>query len=144
MPPAIIPKGLATASLLSCIITAKFCDAIPLYRQEKQFARVGIEIPRRTMADWMLRVAAACEPLVEQLWIDARAGPLMQMDETSLQVMHEPDRANTAGSWMWVTRGGVPETPVILYHYDTSRATKVARELIGGFEGYFQTGRVEL
>lgn len=144
MPPAIIPKGLATASLLSCIITAKFCDAIPLYRQEKQFARVGIEIPRQTMADWMLRVAAACEPLVQQLWIAARAGPVMQMDETSVQVMHEPERANTAGSWMWVTRGGVPEAPVILYHYATSRATTVARDLIGGFEGYFQTDGIEL
>ncbi len=47
-----IPKGLASEGLLAFIATAKFCDALPLYRQERQFARLGVELSRRTMSDW--------------------------------------------------------------------------------------------
>ena len=64
-PPALIPKRLASAGLLAFIATAKFCDALPLYRQERQFDRLGVELSRRTMSDSMIAVAAACEPLLE-------------------------------------------------------------------------------
>jgi transposase len=49
-PPELIPKGLATAGLLAYIVIAKYCDALPLYRQEKIFSRLGIELSRSTMA----------------------------------------------------------------------------------------------
>ena len=60
-PPALIPKGLASAGLLALIATAKFCDALPLYPQERQFSRMGVELSRRTMSDWMI-AAAGEEP----------------------------------------------------------------------------------
>ncbi len=60
-PPAqIIPKGLATAGLLAYILVAKFCDALPFYRQEKQFIRLGIDIPRQSMCNWAMKAAEAC------------------------------------------------------------------------------------
>ena len=59
MPPAIIDKGIASAGLLAYIVTGKFCDSLPLYRQTKQFARIGVELSRRTMADWMIATAEA-------------------------------------------------------------------------------------
>ena len=34
--------------------------AIPLYRQERQFARVGIALTRGTMSGWLMKLAAAC------------------------------------------------------------------------------------
>ena len=71
--PALIPKGLASEGLLAFI--AKFCDALPLYRQEQQFARLGVELSRRTMSDWMIAVAGACVPLLEALNAKLRAGP---------------------------------------------------------------------
>ena len=52
-PPQLIPKGMASAGLVSYIATAKYVDALPLYRQEKMFARCGIDISRSTMASWM-------------------------------------------------------------------------------------------
>ena len=58
-PAALIRKGVASEGLLAFIATAKFCDALPLYRQEQQFARLGVAVSRRTMADWMLAVAGA-------------------------------------------------------------------------------------
>ena len=82
-PPALIPKGLASEGLLAFIATAKFCDALPLYRQERQFARLGVELSRRTMSDSMIAVAAACEPLLELLLGRLRSEPKLQIDETN-------------------------------------------------------------
>lgn len=49
-PVQLLPKSMATAGLVAHIVTAKFEDALPLYRQEKIFARLGIDLPRATMA----------------------------------------------------------------------------------------------
>ncbi len=64
VPAQIIPKGLATAGLLAYVLTAKFVDALPFYRQEKQFNRLGIELSRRTMCDWAMKAADICQPLI--------------------------------------------------------------------------------
>ena len=144
MPPAIIDKGIATAGLLAYIVTSKFCDSLPLYRQEKQFARIGVELSRRTMADWMIATSEACAPLMKVLETRLRSGPLLQLDETTVQVMDEPGRDNTSLSYMWVGRGGTPEAPVILYHYAPSRGAEVARHMLGDFEGYLQTDGYEV
>ncbi|QDO86619.1 transposase [Shewanella psychropiezotolerans] len=50
-----MPKGIATPSLLSQIITAKYQYHMPLYRQETQFKQWGIHLSRRTMSDWMMK-----------------------------------------------------------------------------------------
>ena len=62
----------------------------------------------------------------------------MQMDETPVQVMREPGKENTSNSYMWLARGGAPETPVTLYHYSRSRDGEYARELLWEFDGYLQ------
>jgi len=144
MPPAIIDKGIATAGLLAYIVASKFCDSLPLYRQEKQFARIGVELSRRTMADWMIAASVACAPLMKALERRLRSGPLLQLDETTVQVMDEPGRDNTSLSYMWVARGGSPEAPVILYHYAPSRGLEVARQMLGDFEGFLQTDGYEV
>ena len=143
MPPALIDKGIASAGLLAYVVTAKFCDSLPLYRQEKQFARIGVELSRRTMADWMIAVSQACAPLMKVLQARVRSGPFLQLDETTVQVMDEPGRQNTALSYMWVARGGTLETPVILYHYAPGRGAEVAREMLGDYHGYLQTDGYE-
>ena len=104
MPKAIIDKGIATAGLLAYVVSGKFCDGLPLYRQEKQFARIGVELSRRTMADWMIAAAAACSPLMELLERRARAGPLLQLDETTVQVLEEEGRKNTSTSYIYEER----------------------------------------
>jgi hypothetical protein len=139
----LIPKGLASEGLLAFIATAKFCDALPLYRQQRQFARLGIELSRRTMADWMIAVAAACAPLLELLIERLHSGPKLQIDETTVQVLKEPDRDNTTVSYVWVARGGPPETPTLVYRYQPSRGAWVAEDIIGDYQGYVQTDGYE-
>jgi transposase len=67
LPPQIIAKGMATPGLLAYIATAKYADALPLYRQEKIFGRYGIDLSRVTMAGWMVKTAQACEPIIALL-----------------------------------------------------------------------------
>ena len=70
---------------------------------------------------------------------EIRSGPIVNMDETTVQVLAEPGRANTTKSFMWVARGGIPEKPVVLFRYYPTRAASVAAEILGDFKGYLQT-----
>ncbi len=137
--PQIIPKGIASAGLLAHIITGKFVDALPFYRQEAQFKRLGVEIGRATMCNWAMKAVEACKPLLELLLEDIRSGPLIGIDETTVQVLKELGRSPTTKSYMWVFRGGDPEKPTIIYHYSPSRAGEVAKVLLGDYQGVVQT-----
>jgi len=139
MPPQIIPQGIVTPGLLAHVAIAKYADALPLYRQEDQFARLGLDVSRGTLAGWMIRVAKACDPLIDMIIEEIRSGPIVNMDETTVQVLREPDRANTTKSTMWVARGGTPEKPVVVFRYHPTRAGSVAEEILGAFQGYLQT-----
>lgn len=138
LPAQIIPKGIATPGLIAHIAVSKYCDALPLYRQEKIFARLGIELSRSTMASWMVRVAEKCQPLMVLLGRMLLTGPVINADETPVQVLNEPGRENTTSSYMWVFRGGNPHKPVVLFHYSTTRSGNVAREILKGYTGYVQ------
>jgi transposase len=139
LPAQIIPQGIATPGLLAHIITSKFVDSLPFYRQEKMFERIGVELSRATMANWTIQVADRCKALVELLGNGIRSGPLINMDETTVQVLKEPDRANTTKSYMWVFRGGTPDHRLILYQYQPSRSSETPKKFIGDYQGYVQT-----
>jgi transposase len=139
MPPRMLPQSTAAEGLLAHIVTGKFCDALPLYRQERIFARLGGDVSRKNMANWMMGLAERLQPLKEALWIYLRAGPLIHADETSLQVMKELGRANTSKSYMWVFKGGPPGQPVVLFQYEPSRSSKIAQNILGGYQGAVQT-----
>ena len=87
---------------------------IRLYRQEKQFSRIGIEISRSSLCGWVLEAAGKCTSLIELMLEQVRAGPMIEMDETTAQVLGERDRENTSKSFMWVMRGGQPQHPLLL------------------------------
>jgi transposase len=137
--PYLIPKGIATAGLLAHVLTAKFVDALPFYRQAKQFERLGVELSRTTMCGWAMQVAERSQPVMEQLREQIRAGPLLRCDETTLQVLAEPGRAAETKSYMWLFYGGPPGQPAIEYQYHPSRAGRVAAEYLAGYQGYVQT-----
>ena len=139
VPKQIIEKGIATAGLLAHILIGKFCDALPFYRQERQFTRLGVDIPRATMCNWAMKAAKACEPLMELLNAHVRSGPLINMDETTIQVLAEPGRSPTTKSFMWVCRGGPPDKPALIYHYAPSRSSQVAAALLLDYKDVVQT-----
>ncbi|MDR2972306.1 MAG: IS66 family transposase [Bacteroidales bacterium] len=141
--PSIIPRGIASASLLSTIITQKFEYHLPYYRQEKQFEHIGVSISRQDMSSWQQYAHKRIKPLLELMRIEIRSGPLIQMDETTVQVMGEEGRTYDQKSYMWVSRGGLPDKPVVLYEYRQTRAAYNAKDLLLGYSGYLQTDGYE-
>jgi transposase len=140
-PPAVqlIPKSMASAGLVAYVVSSKFEDALPFYRQEKQFKRIGVDLSRATMCGWAIEAANRCAPMMELLEKEVRAGPLVRADETVLQVLKEPGREATTKSYMWVFMGGSTGRPAVMYQYHPSRAGEVAREFLKDYRGYVQT-----
>jgi transposase len=138
VPPQLIPKSIATGSLVAHIVCAKFEDALPLYRQEKMFARLGIDLSRQTMCGWLVKVAEQAQPLMELLGRDIRSGPVVNVDETTVQVLKEPGRADTSKSYMWLFRGGQPDRPALVFEYHPSRSGQIPLDYLSGYQGYVQ------
>ena len=139
VPPAIIPRSIASASLLSYIMIHKYQDHLPFYRQEVQFQRIGIVISRQDMCNWQQQVYENLLPLFRLLEEIIKTGPVMWMDETTVQVMGEEGRSDITKSCMWLARGGPLEKAVILYRYRPTYAAYNAIEFLKGFSGYLQT-----
>ncbi len=139
VPTQLIPKSIASPGLLAYILTGKFIDHTPFYRQEKQFLRLGVEISRTSMSNWAMQAAAACQPLLNLFIDEVSSGPYINIDETTLQVLREPGRDPTSKSYMWVFRRGDPEKPVLVFEYHPTRSGDVARAFLRGFKGYVQT-----
>ncbi len=138
MPPQPIPKSIASPGLLSYVATAKYVDALPLYRQEDILQRAGIDLPRATLALWMMKLGELVLPLINLLRDTVLEHDIVQMDETTVQVLKEKDKAPSSKSYMWVQRGGPPDKPVLLFDYDPSRSGAVPVRLLEGYRGYLQ------
>jgi transposase len=141
--PQLIPKSLASPGLVSFILTSKFCDALPLYRQEKIFERLGVEISRQDMANWTLAVARRVSPLLELFRREILAGSVVQIDETTVQVLQEPGRLPSSLSYMWVFVGGSGGKRCIVYQYHPSRSGQVPLRYLEGYQGFMQTDGYE-
>ena len=132
-------KCTASVSLLAYILIAKYADALPLYRLEKILARYGGHISRTAMANWIIRLDDVFRPLMTLLHEQQLSGDYLQADETRIQVLKENGKVATSDKWMWLIRGGPPDQPAVLFHYDPSRSEEVPSRLLDGFEGVLQT-----
>ncbi|MDE0896084.1 MAG: IS66 family transposase [Planctomycetota bacterium] len=140
-PPPIspIPKSFATPSLLAQIVTSKYVDALPLYRQAKIYERMGVDLKRATMASWVIKMGELVVPLLGIMLKEIRGGDYAQMDETPFQVLKEKGKLATSSSYLWALRGGEAERPLLYYEYAPTRGAEVAKGLLEGFKGYLQT-----
>ena len=138
LPKQPIPKSMASPGLLAHIAVSKYQDALPLYRQETILRRIGVDIPRVTLANWMIQVGILIQPLINLLRDRILEYDIIQMDETTVQVLKEPDKRAQSKSYIWLQRGGPPAKPVVLYDYDPGRSAEVPKRLLGDFKGYLQ------
>lgn len=139
LPVQMIPKSFASGSLLAHILIGKFCDALPFYRQEQQFKRYGVKISRATMCYWTIDLWKKFRLLLEMLRAGVQSDFLVNVDETPVQVLDEPERTPQNKSYIWAFRGGGTEKPVVYYQYDPSRSGEVPRRFLSGYRGYVQT-----
>lgn len=142
LPNSVIPKGYATPSLLSQIVTSKYQYGLPLYRQEAMFKQYGVELSRQTMADWIIKTAKLLEPLVERWRELLLQQSVIQADETTLKVVKEDK--STCYMWLYCTGADSPATTIngsdiphiVLYDYQNSRAGRCAVDYLEGYSGY--------
>jgi transposase len=143
VPPQPIPRSLASPGLLAHVAVSKYVDALPLYRQEAMLSRLGIDLPRATLANWMVKAGQLVVPLVNLIREQLLAGGYLQCDETRFQVLKEAGKRAQSQSYLWAQRGGTEAHPLLLYDYDPSRSGEVPKRLLEGFEGYLQTDGYE-
>ncbi len=140
MRPQPIPKSNASAGLLAYVATTKYTDHCPLYRQEEMLQRIGCDLPRSTLANWMIRAGELVTPLINLMRDKLLEAPLVFCDETPVQVHKGTGKKPTSKSYMWVQAkwGGIGER-IVLYNFDPSRSSAVAKRLFEGYRGYVQT-----
>lgn len=137
MPSPVFPGSLASPSAMAYIMSQKYVEGMPLYRQEKQLARLGAQLSRQTLANWMLHGADKWLSLLyDRMHHHLLKQEILHADETTLQVLREPGRAAETTSYIWLYRTGREGPPIILYEYQTTRASKHPRRFLSGFKGY--------
>ena len=138
----IIPGSFATPEAIAHIMVQKFVMGSPLYRQEQELNRQGIPLSRQTMSNWILRAAEDyLTPVYEQLHKELLKREVLHADETTLQVLREPEKKSlTSDCYMWLYRtSGDTDKPIVLYEYQPGRGGKHPKEFLTGFKGYLHT-----
>ena len=142
-PRHLIPRSIADESLLAWSINEKFEYALPFYRQSKRFKAIGAEIPRATLSTLVIKCADKCRPLYKLLMANIKNGPVINADETRIQVLKEKGRKAQDKSWMWVFLGGEAGKQSVLFQYETGRSHKIPYVFLRDYSGWLQTDDYE-
>lgn len=136
-PSLLIPRSFCSPELLAHIIYEKYCNAMPLYRQEQDFRAHGVELSRTTMANWSIRIAEEkAKPVFDAMKAELLAGSVIHADETTVQVLHEEGRKAKTKSRMWVYCNAKADGKYMaLYDYRPTRAGANAADFLGSFSG---------
>ncbi|HVT28837.1 MAG TPA: IS66 family transposase [Lacipirellulaceae bacterium] len=141
-PARIAPGGFASAGLVAWALTAKYCDHLPLYRQEKMLARWGAPISRQNLSDWTGAATELLEPLVKLMKQQLLKGGYVQVDETPIRC-NDPDvrDGKTTQGYLWGL--SCPEADVV-FEWRLSRRHEEAPRLLGEtFQGLLQSDGYE-
>jgi transposase len=141
-PPRVVVGGFASAGLIAWALTAKYCDHLPLYRQEKMLARWGAPISRQNLCDWVGAATVLLEPLVKRMKRDLLRSGYVQADETPIRC-NDPDLRDgkTTQGWLWaLARPGGD----VVFEWRLSRRHEEAARLLGDrYRGLLQSDGYE-
>jgi len=137
-PPVILPKSMASPSLLAHVIKSKFDLGLPIYRVSRDLSRYRMNLGPGTLGTWVNTVGGEkVVPLINLLGEELLAAAFMHIDETPLQILRS-DKAVGSDHYIVVRAGGPPGRRIILYDYIASRTTAALKELFVGPEGAYQ------
>jgi transposase len=139
--PVIRGSGVASPSLLAYIAHQKYVLVLPLYRQEQEFKRLGLNLSRQTMANWLIYVSTKyLQPIYDALKAELLTRQALHADETEVQVLREPGKKPQNKSYMWLYRtSGDAHRHIILYDYQPGRGHEYPADFLGGWSGYLHT-----
>lgn len=136
-PKKLLRNSLVSPSLAAGIMTAKYVNAVPLYRQETSMNNNGIMVTRKNMADWMITLSDRyLRPMYDRIHQTLLSKHVIHADETPVLV-NKDGRPAGSKSYMWVYRSGVYDKahPMVLYEYQKTRKADHPREFLKDFSG---------
>ena len=136
MPKQPIPGSIAAPGLLSHVIVSKFQDHLPLFRQEQMLRRIGVDIQRSTLCLWVIRAHQLLKPMMNMMKNIIHQYDIAYSDETTLQVLKDPNKGVQGKKYMWLFAGGEPDKFCYYYHYHHSRSHDVPLTFFDGYKGY--------
>jgi transposase len=136
LPERLLDRSLPAPGLLAHILVGKYCDHLPLYRQEQIFIRrYGVHLPRQTLARWVALAAEWLQPIYEHIRTGVMAGGYVQLDETPVNYL-EPGHGRARQGYLWT--GSRPGGDVF-YRWETSRAAACLENIVPvNFQGTLQ------
>jgi transposase len=143
LPDLPVAKGMAGEGLLAHVVTSKYADHLPLYRQSVILKRQGYPVSRSTLGDWVAQVADKLKPVYLAMKADVLKSKVIHSDDTTVPVLAEKDpenrsrkrKAGTGRLWTWV---GDKDHPHIVYSFSANRRQQWPLDFIGGWRGYLQ------
>ena len=142
LPAQPIPKSMASPGLLAHVTVSKYQDALPLYRQETILQRIGVDIPRATLANWMIRAGHLVQPLINLLQDRLISHDILQMDETTVQVLKESGKRAQSKSYLWLQRGGPPRAAGGAVPLRSRPRCRGCQTLVSRLQGLYTNGWV--
>ena len=137
-----IERGLAGPGLLAHVLTAKYCDHLPLYRQSGIYARECVDLDRSTLATWVGEASSLLEPLVTTLRRYVLAASKVHGDDTPVPVL-APGQGKTKTGRLWTyVRDDRPaastEAPAVWFAYSPDRRGEHPQQHLSEFRGTLQ------
>ena len=130
-------KSNVDASLVAQVIVEKFVDHLPLYRQIKRYARLGVTISDSTIGDWLTASATLLQPLSEAHTIAVLNCGYLHADETIIKVLDSDKKGATHRGYYWVYQSN--EQKLVLFDYRTGRGGEGPQSILKDYKGYLQT-----
>jgi transposase len=145
-----LPRSYAGPSLLAHVLTSKYADHLPLYRQSEIYAREGVELSRSTLADWVGGASTLLAPLVHSLASYVKSADKLHADDTPVPVL-QPGRGSTKTGRLWTyvrddraAGGGVASNersaapPAVWFAYSPDRKGEHPQQHLKSFKGILQ------
>jgi transposase len=133
LPPEALPKTMAAPGLVADVVVSKCVDHLPLYRQEKRYARQGVDLSRSTLCGWLADAATALAPLYDRLKARVLSANVVHTDDTPIPVQDPTrDHCRTGRIWTYASAGGV------VYDATEDRCRDGPAAFLAGFRGYLQ------
>jgi transposase len=135
MPAQPIDKGIPAPGLITHVAAGKYLNHQPLYRQEAEFERMGVPIPRSTMAGWFGELEVLLDPLVSRMSEVLLAERILHADETPVPVL-DPGAGKTATGYLWAYRSGPwSALQAVAFDFAMSRAAEHPSRFLKPFTG---------
>lgn len=141
LPDDVFNNCMVGPSLLATLVTEKYTDHLPVYRQMVRFERAGIKLAHSTLIDWIDKTSKLLWLLYEALKLEVITSRYVKMDETGMPVMDKDKQGKTHKGFFWVAQA--PEKRLVFFEYQPGRSKEIPKAMLKDFKGYLQSDGYE-